>query len=837
LFALLDQSKARVRMLVAPAGYGKTTLAEQWVVRDGRRGTWFTARSSSTDVAALALGVAKSATSVVPECDVRLRAHMRALPAPAENVQTLAEILGEDLAAWPPDAWLVIDDYHEIAQEPRAEDFVHALVSVSPVQFLIASRVRPSWITTKDRLYGEALELNQSMLAMDNREAAEVLVDRSEDSASGLVALANGWPAVIGLAGVSSAEIEDGIDQVPESLYRFFADEVFSALGADVRQGLTTLAVAPLLDAELASALLGDEVAESVCVAALDVGLLVEREARLDLHPLARAFLEEKSGQLGLAPSDHAAAIALKIYRGRREWDAAFDLIRRSQLTDELEDLMRAALDELLESARLPTIERWCELARDARLEAPIFSLARAETMLRLGRHVEAIAHAESAAAEPSLAFRALCVGGGAAHLASREENALALYERAERIASSEAEVRDARWGKLRCLIDLERSESRAELDDLSEGVGFDDPRELVRAAAHGLMFQMRQGHLSLDESELARQLLPTVADPLIRSSFLSAYAGALALAARYAEALSAAAELRQIAEKYRLDFALPYALLATAMARAGMRQWRDAESAAFAALARAQSTMDVHAELSTRALLIRTYAQQSRLSDAIGVGWGRTSGALEVATGEFAASRALVLACAGRTGEARQLVEDVRYATTAVEVLVLAPAVDAVCALRDGSSDLVDRALRLESVAFQTGAVDLLVTTYRACPELLTVLLRASDGLRFRALVEAAGDHDLAGLVGHPIAVDADKRQLLTPRERDVFELLRTGLSNREIGRLLFIEESTVKAHTHRIYDKLGVRSRSALRVQAALERADQATSATASSTESDSS
>ena len=280
-------------MLIAPAGYGKTTLAEQWVVRDGRRGTWYTARSSSTDVAALALGIAKSATSVIPECDVRLRTHMRALPAPAENVQTLAEILGEDLAEWPSDAWLVIDDYHEIAQEPKAEDFIDALVAVSPVQFLIASRVRPSWVTTKHRLYGEALEVNQAALAMDTREAADVLVERGEDAASGLATLANGWPAVIGLASVSSAELEEGTDEVPESLYRFFADEVFSALGPDVQQGLTTLAVAPVLDAELASALLEPSPAESVCAAALDVGLLVEREGRLDLHPLARAFLEE----------------------------------------------------------------------------------------------------------------------------------------------------------------------------------------------------------------------------------------------------------------------------------------------------------------------------------------------------------------------------------------------------------------------------------------------------------------------------------------------------------------------------------------------------------------
>ncbi len=44
-------------------------------------------------------------------------------------------------------------------------------------------------------------------------------------------------------------------------------------------------------------------------------------------------------------------------------------------------------------------------------------------------------------------------------------------------------------------------------------------------------------------------------------------------------------------------------------------------------------------------------------------------------------------------------------------------------------------------------------------------------------------------------------------------------GLTNREIAKLLFIEESTVKAHTHHIYDKLGVRSRTALIVQALLE------------------
>jgi ATP/maltotriose-dependent transcriptional regulator MalT len=835
LFALLDDSKARVRMLVAPAGYGKTTLAEQWVARDGRQAAWYTARSASTDVAALALGIAKRATTIVEECDVRLRAHMRALPAPAENVQTLAEILGEDLAAWPPSAWLVIDDYHEVAQEPQAEAFVHALVSASPVQFLIASRVRPSWVTTKDRLYGEALEVSQTALAMDNREAADVLVERSEDAASGLVTLANGWPAVIGLASVSSAEIEDGVEAVPESLYRFFADEVFGALGAEVRQGLTTLAVAPVIDGQLAAAVLGEDGAETVTAAALDVGLLVERDGRLDLHPLARSFLEERSGQLGLRPSGDAAEICLGIYRERREWDAAFDLITRSQLTGHLEELMRSAIDELLEGARLSTLERWCEVALEADVDAPIFGLARAETMLRDGRHIEAIAHAEQAAAgDPGLEFRALAVGGRAAHIASREEQALALYERAEAAATSEAEVRDARWGQLVCLIDLELPSADAKLAELSAGVGFADPREVVRAAGHGVYLQLRRASLDLEEADTAYRLLPAVNDPLVESSFLSAYANALVLSARYEDALAATGELLERAERYRLDFALAYGLAGTAMAHTGLRQWRRAEDAALSALMRARSTRDINADLVARAVLLRLYAQQGQVAAALAVDAGRTRGALNATIGEFASSRALVLACAGRTREARELVDEVRGTTAVVELAVLSVAIEAVCALREGRADVIDQALRLEATAFQTGAVDMLVTSYRACPELLAILLRTSNNRRFRALVEIVGDHDLASAAGYPIAVNDDKRLLLTPREEDVFELLRTGLSNREIGRLLYIEESTVKAHTNRIYEKLGVHSRSALVIQAALERADHATSATDSSSES---
>src|SRR5688500_7171689 len=105
LTRLLDESPARIKMLVAPAGYGKTTLARQWLAAGERRSAWYVCRRSSADVAALAEGVVMAARSVVPEFGSAILDRLAATDVPAHEVDVLAEMMLEEFERWPSDAW------------------------------------------------------------------------------------------------------------------------------------------------------------------------------------------------------------------------------------------------------------------------------------------------------------------------------------------------------------------------------------------------------------------------------------------------------------------------------------------------------------------------------------------------------------------------------------------------------------------------------------------------------------------------------------------------------------------------------------------------------------
>ena len=59
-----------------------------------------------------------------------------------------------------------------------------------------------------------------------------------------------------------------------------------------------------------------------------------------------------------------------------------------------------------------------------------------------------------------------------------------------------------------------------------------------------------------------------------------------------------------------------------------------------------------------------------------------------------------------------------------------------------------------------------------------------------------------------------------LSAREREIAELVADGLANREIGARLFLSEKTIETHLTRVFQKLGLRSRT--QVAAEIARID---------------
>ncbi len=98
-----------------------------------------------------------------------------------------------------------------------------------------------------------------------------------------------------------------------------------------------------------------------------------------------------------------------------------------------------------------------------------------------------------------------------------------------------------------------------------------------------------------------------------------------------------------------------------------------------------------------------------------------------------------------------------------------------------------------------------------RAWPELLPELVSVPE-LRssLRGALRRSHDYELADRAGLSLGRKPRSRHsTLSPREHEVLQLVRQGLSNATIGKALFIGEATVKTHVRHILVKVGARTR----------------------------
>jgi len=141
---------------------------------------------------------------------------------------------------------------------------------------------------------------------------------------------------------------------------------------------------------------------------------------------------------------------------------------------------------------------------------------------------------------------------------------------------------------------------------------------------------------------------------------------------------------------------------------------------------------------------------------------------------------------------------EEVQALTELLPTLVLADEVTGVAsatpvrALTPRESEIVEYV----GLGYTNGQIAL--ATGRSVSAVRNLLVRIFDktGVRSRAQ-----------LVSGPVVT-----RRLTPREREVVEHLRAGLTNREIGQLLGISINTVRNTLARMFEKVGVSTRSEL-------------------------
>ncbi|HJQ73786.1 MAG TPA: AAA family ATPase [Gaiellaceae bacterium] len=355
LIARLEEGGgARVTVLAAPAGYGKTTLARQWAKRQSGAVAWYHTTRASGDVALLAVQLDELLASIAPDVP-REPGKVASIASVNPSPKPLGRAILQTFSGLSRDVLLVVDEW-ETAGTDEAEELLSMLVEGLDIRFLITTRARPAWFTARLEVYGEGFEIGVDDLAMTDDEAARVLSTTSAVAGRArLMRTADGWPAVLGLAAMSGDVDLTSSRLLSHTLYEYLASELLAAATAKTQHALILLAVASIPDLDVARLVLGEE-ADSVIENALSHGLLAVTDNKsLALHPLLRELLIRR---LNEASPDMRKALLARAHAllDARRWDEALNLAEVAHDAAFATEAIGAALDDLLSAGRTSSL-------------------------------------------------------------------------------------------------------------------------------------------------------------------------------------------------------------------------------------------------------------------------------------------------------------------------------------------------------------------------------------------------------------------------------------------------------------------------------------------------
>src|SRR5215469_7052646 len=188
--------------VVAPAGYGKTTLLAQWAERGGQAFAWVSVDEKDNDPKVLLTYVAEALNAVQP---VGQRV-FDALASPGSSVPgSVVPRLGAALSSMISPVVLVLDDVHLLHDsECRAALSVLADHVPAGSRLVLAGRAEPPLRVARLRAEGKITEIGPGDLALTPEEASWLLraaeVALAEDEVAELHRRTEGWPVGLYLA-------------------------------------------------------------------------------------------------------------------------------------------------------------------------------------------------------------------------------------------------------------------------------------------------------------------------------------------------------------------------------------------------------------------------------------------------------------------------------------------------------------------------------------------------------------------------------------------------------------------------------------------------------------
>lgn len=374
LTRILDEHHARVILLQAPAGHGKTTLLQQLQTGyevQGQVTGWISIDESDNDVRRFYAHL----RALISDMRKHAGPAQREVPPASEDDFRSDWLIAQVLEIGRP-VRIILDDLHAISG-PSTLNVIRELIDNAPdgMQLVIASRALPEIGISRLVVNNQALILRADELSFSREETysffAKGTVALSDNEIDVIQRQTEGWPAAIQLyrLALSNPAIRQSLHRIgeyrPLELAEYLFENVLSSLSDDMRDFLLKSSRLSRMSGEICDAVLQRSDSSRMLMQVDKAGLFIRRTSAdgqwFIYHALFRAFLND---QLHLSKPESTSAISRAAARWFRDHGYLEEAIAHYSAAgdhSDAADVLDEWADHLIPDAHLVTLERWSD--------------------------------------------------------------------------------------------------------------------------------------------------------------------------------------------------------------------------------------------------------------------------------------------------------------------------------------------------------------------------------------------------------------------------------------------------------------------------------------------